>query len=176
MHIHIHNKSILDVKEADTLALPIDGSAPGLEGNIARQFMKRVGVSEMHELYAPPPYYPFNGDCYWSSSLPYDKTHFKHICCLGILSHDPDANHEGYIASAFDRMLGMTAMDPGKGENIACPVLRGGHRLKYVDAIFLMLKITDRNLQTKSNEVHRPREKANDPLKPIPNHPIMKLS
>ena len=145
MNIQIHNKNILDIREADTLILPVDGSAPGLEGNIARQFMKRVGVEEMHELYSPPPYYPFNGDTHWSRWLPFDETHFRHICCLGILSHDPDANHEGYISSAFDRMLGMARMDPGVGENIACPVLRGGHRLKYVDAIFLMIKIIEKN-------------------------------
>ncbi len=148
MKIQIHHKNILDITEADTLALPVDGSAPGLEGNIARQFMKRVGVKEMYELYAPPPYYPFNGDCYWSRWLPFDETHFRHICCLGILSHDADANHEGYIASAFNQMLGLAYMDPGVGEDIACPVLRGGHRLKYVDAVFLMLKIIEKNPDT----------------------------
>lgn len=145
MKVHIHHKNVLDV-EADTLALPVDGSAPGLEGNIARQFMKRVGAEEMHELYAPPPYYPFNGDCYWSNIAPFqDKTHFRHICCLGMLSHSPDANHEGYITSAFDRMLGLAAMDPGQGENIALPVLHGGGRLKYIDAVYLMLKIIEQN-------------------------------
>jgi hypothetical protein len=141
MQIQIHHKSVLDVEEADTLALPVDGSASGLEGNIARQFMKRVGVSEMHELYAPPPYYPFNGDVYWSSSLPHDKTHFRHICCLGMLSHDPDTDPEGYIASAFGAMLDQAGLDPEFGANIACPILRGGRRMSAVDAIYLMLKV-----------------------------------
>ena len=38
MRIALHHRNVLEV-EADTLALPVDGSAPGLEGRIARQFM-----------------------------------------------------------------------------------------------------------------------------------------
>jgi hypothetical protein len=36
-------------------------------------------------------------------------------------------------------MLAMAYADPGMGENIACPVLTGGHRIPYVDAVYLML-------------------------------------
>lgn len=141
MELHIRNQSIFDVEEADTLALPVDGSGPGLEGNIARQFMKRVGVEQMHELYAPPPYYPFNGDTYWSSSVPPGKTHFRHICCLGVLSHASGANHEGHVASAFGKMIRDAPWGPDHGEAIAWPVLTAGHRLSYVDSIYLMLKV-----------------------------------
>lgn len=130
--------NILDVR-GDTLALPVDGQAPGLEGRIARQFMSRVGVEKMHELYAPPPYYPFNGEAYWSSGIPHDQTHFRWICCLGVLSHAPDANHKGYVRSALGQMLDMSGMDPEMGKNIVCPVLTGGHRIKYIDAVYLML-------------------------------------
>jgi hypothetical protein len=148
MKVKIHNKSVLDITEADTLALPIDASAPRLEGNVARQFMKRIGVTQLDECFAPPPYYPFNGDCHWSNVAVFgDKTHFHYICALGMLSHEPGANHAGYIESAFDRMLGFAHMDPGFGEDIACPVLRGGHRLKFVDAVFLMLSVIERNKQ-----------------------------
>ena len=57
-----------------------------------------------------------------------------------MLSHDPEAKHEGYIASAFGRMIGLAFMDPGMGEHIACPVLTGGNRMDYVSAVYLMLK------------------------------------
>lgn len=145
MKILTHQGNILDI-EADTLVLPVDGSAPGLEGHIARQFMERVGVEQMHELFAPPPYYPFNGDCYWSNIAPFaDATHFRHICCLGMLSHEAGANHAGYIASSLGSMLFLAGMDPGMGEHIACPVLTGGNRVGYVDAVYLMLKVVDEN-------------------------------
>lgn len=58
----IGQSNILDIEEADTLALPVDASGPGLESSIARPFMKRAGVAQMHGLYATPPPYPFNGD------------------------------------------------------------------------------------------------------------------
>ncbi len=142
MRLSIQSGDIL-ATPADTLALPVDGSAPGLEGRIARQLMARVGVEDMHELCVPPPSYPFNGQAYWSSALPHDRTHFRHICCLGVLSHAPGANHKGYARSALLRMLRMAGAEPGKGENIACPVLTGGHRIKYVDAVFLMLQVIE---------------------------------
>tara|TARA_R110002126_G_scaffold69943_1_gene176421 strand:+ start:89 stop:607 length:519 start_codon:yes stop_codon:yes gene_type:complete len=150
MKIHAVRGNILDI-EADTLVLPVDGSAPGLEGSVARQFMKRVGVEEMYELYAPPPHYPFNGSCYWSSSVPPGKVHFKHICVLGMLSHEQGVNHEGYIASAFGAMFQHAGCDPDYGEVIASPVLRGGTRMNYVDAVYLMLKVYHENYHRHSS-------------------------
>lgn len=143
MLIDLYQGDILDVK-ADTLVLPVDGSAPGLEGNIARQLMKKVGAEHMHEMYAPPPYYPFNGDCYWSSLVDFEETHFNRICCLGFLSHAPGANSKGYMVSALSRMLGEAGMDPGFGVTLACPVLTGGYRMSYVDAVYAMLGEIDR--------------------------------
>ena len=138
MLIDLYKGDILDVK-ADTLVLPVDGSGPGLEGNIARQLMKQVGMEHMHEMYSPPPYYPFNGDCYWSSLESFDETHFDHICCLGFLSHLPGPDAKSYMVSAFSRMLGEAGMDPGFGVTLACPVLTGGYRVSYVDAVYAML-------------------------------------
>jgi hypothetical protein len=144
MLIDLHRGNILDVK-ADTLVLPVDGSGPGLEGNIARQLMKRLVIEAMHELYAPPPYYPYNGSCYWSGIIAgYDETHFNNTCCLGFLSHAPGANVKGYMVSAFGEMLSHAGMDPGFAQTIACPVLTGGHRLNYVDAVYLMLAEIER--------------------------------
>ena len=143
MLIRLHQGDILQVK-ADTLVLPVDGSAPGLEGNIARQLMKQVNATDMHELYCPPPYYPFNGDCYWSSLEAFDETHFNRICCLGFLSHAPGSNSKGYMVSAFSNMLGEAGMDPDFGDTLACPVLTGGYRMSYVDAVYAMLGEIDR--------------------------------
>jgi len=141
MKIFVHNKDIVDVTEADTIVLPVDGSAPGLEGNIARRFMQRVGVEEMHQLYAPPPYYPFNGDSYWSNVEGFEGTHFTHICCVGTLSHAPGADHRSYTRSAFRNMLEMAGGD--LGSKLACPVLTGGARVDFVDAVYLMLSEVD---------------------------------
>lgn len=138
MTVMVRFGDILDTP-GDTLVLPVDGQAPGLEGNVARKFMARVGAEHMHELYAPPPNYPFNGRAHWSSSLPCDRTHFRWICCLGVLSHAPSANHKGYVRAALGQMLAHAGKEPGKGEDIACPVLTGGHRIRYIDAVYLML-------------------------------------
>ncbi len=44
MQTFIHNKDVFTVTEADSLVLPVDGSGPNLVGNLAQQFMKRIGV------------------------------------------------------------------------------------------------------------------------------------
>lgn len=143
MLIELYKGDLLDVK-ADTVVLPVNGTAPGLEGNVARQLMRQVGVENMHEMYAPPPYYPFNGDCYWSSLEFFPGTHFNRICCLGFLSHEPEASAKGYMVSAFSRMLGEAGMDPDFGVTLACPVLTGGYRMNYVDAVSAMLEEINR--------------------------------
>ena len=43
------------------------------------------------------------------------------------------------MVSAFAEMLSHTGMDPGFAFTLACPVLAGGWRLKYVDAVYAML-------------------------------------
>ena len=143
MFLSIHAGDILSDTESDTIALPIDAGGPGMVGNLASQFMKAVGVKEMHELYAPPPSYPFNGDVHWSSLAHFPETQFDNLCVLGTLSHSSGANHKAYTRSALTEMLGMGGCDPGFGQVIACPVLTGGHRIPYVDAVYLMMSIVD---------------------------------
>ena len=58
MFLSIHSDDVLSDTETDTIVLPIDASGPGMVGSLASQFMKSVGVKEMHELYAPPPVLP----------------------------------------------------------------------------------------------------------------------
>tara|TARA_B100000886_G_scaffold300002_1_gene228813 strand:+ start:86 stop:604 length:519 start_codon:yes stop_codon:yes gene_type:complete len=144
MFLSIHNGDILFDKESDTIVLPIDANGPGLVGNLASQFMKAVGVEEMHELYAPPPSYPFNGDAHWSSLAHFPETGFDNLCVVGTLSHSLGANHKAYARSALEEVLGMGGCDPGFGQVIACPVITGGHRIPYVDAVFLMMNVIDR--------------------------------
>jgi hypothetical protein len=143
MKIYIHNKDILDVTEADTIILPVDGSAPGLEGNIARKFLKRVGFDEMHELYAPPPYYPFNGSGHWSSIQGLETTHFNWICALGVLSHEQGVDHKAIARSALSKAF--TSADLSMmGTRLACPVLSAGWRNDPVSALYMMLMEAER--------------------------------
>ena len=143
MFLSIHSGDILSDKESDTIVLPIDAGGPGMVGNLASQFMKAVGVEEMHELYAPPPSYPFNGDAHWSSLAHFPDTEFDNLCVVGTLSHSSGADHKAYARSALTEVLGMGGCDPGFGQVIACPVLTGGHRIPYVDAVFLMMSVVD---------------------------------
>jgi hypothetical protein len=143
MELSIHHGDILLDDASDTIVLPIDASGPGMEGNLARQFMKKVGVEEMHEFYAPPAYFPFNGDAHWSSLACFPETHFDNICVVGTLSHAPDANHKAYARSALMEVLDMGGCDPGLGQVIACPVLTGGRRIRYLDAVYIMMDVID---------------------------------
>lgn len=142
MKVVLHNKDITEVTEADTIVLPVDGSAPGLEGNIARHFMRHVGVEKMHELYAPPPYYPFNGECYWSNIATFG-THLKFICCLGILSHEDGADHKANLRSALRDMFRDADSGSDMGSRLVCPVLTGGKRIDPVSAIHIMVAEAD---------------------------------
>ena len=136
MKIYLHNKDILDITEADTIVLPVDGSAPGLYGNITQRIMQAVGVKDMHELYAPPPYYPFSH--HWSR---FERFGFDWLCALGVLSHAPDADHKAQLRQAFYAMLEGTNLAGDLGRKIATTVLAGGHRMRPVDALMSMLSV-----------------------------------
>ena len=152
MRIFIHNKDIINVTEADTIVLPVDGSGPGLEGNTARRFMKHIGIEKMHEMYAPPPYYPFNGEAYWSQIAGvFDNTHFEWICCLGFLGHQVEASHKSTMRAALRHMLSSVGGDVGS--RLACPILTGGPRIAPVDAIYIMTEEAER-CSSRSAELH----------------------
>ena len=138
MKIYIHNKDILDVTEADTIVLPVDGKGPGLEGNIARRFLKRVDFDGLHELYAPPPVYPFNGRGHWSKIDGLESTHFDWICSLGVLGHDQGVDHKAIARSAVHAML-TSADISDMGTRLACPVLSAGWRTDPVSALYMMI-------------------------------------
>jgi len=142
MKISLHNKDIVSVSEAETIVLPVDGSGPGMEGGVARRFMRYAGVEQMDDLYSTRPSYPFNGGCHWTTIEPFD-THFTHMCCLGIQSHRIGADHGGYLRSAFNLMLRDAGTRGDVGRNVVCPILTGGNRLKIVDSIYIMLAEVD---------------------------------
>lgn len=149
MKIFLHNKDIVELTEADTVVLPVDGSAPGLEGNVARHFMRHIEIDEMSDLYDRPAKYPFNGGCQWShiDGL-FPETHFKYVCALGVLSHQV-VDHKALLRSALNSMFRNKAM----GRKFACPVLSTGWRIKPVDAIYIMLAEAER-IRDQGFELH----------------------
>jgi hypothetical protein len=151
MKIFLHNKDIVDVTEADTIVLPVDGSAPELEGNVARHFMRHLEIDEMNDLYDRPAEYPFNGGCQWShiDGL-FPETHFKYVCALGVLSHRQGVDHKALLRSALHSMFLEANMTTGK---FACPVLSTGWRIKPVDAVYIMLAEAER-IRDQGLELH----------------------
>ena len=142
MKVFLHHKDIVDVTEADTIVLPVDGGGPGMEGNVARRFMRHVEVDEMDDLFDLPLRYPFNGRCHFSETNDLDNTHFEYVCALGILSHAPDVDHRALMRSALYAMF--QEGKEGMGTRFASPVLSGGWRLKAMEAIYIMLAEADR--------------------------------
>jgi len=152
MKIFLHHKDILDVTEADTIVVPVDGSGPNMEGAIARQLMRRVEVDEMDDIYIPPPDYPFNGRCHWSHiEGDFEQTHFKHMCAIGVLSHLPDVNHAAIIRSAIFDLFESAGGD--RGTKLACPVIRAGWRLDPIQALCIMLDAAT-HFRDKDLELH----------------------
>jgi len=153
MKVFLHNKDIIDVTQADTIVLPVDGSAPDMEGNVARRFLRLVELDSMDDLYAPPPSFPFNGRCHWSDiEGEFPETHFHYICALGILSHLPDVDHRAMMRSALYQMF-EEAENGRMGTRFACPVLSAGWRLKAIDALYIMLAEAER-FNTDKLELH----------------------
>lgn len=152
MKVFLHNKDVLDISEADTIALPVDGSQKGMEGNVARQFMKRLGTEDFQDLFSWPVPYPFI-DCHWGGiegAWP-DETHFNWVCAIATLSHAQDVNHKQRIAYALGRMLQDMEVSGDVGTRIAMPVLSGGWRVPPIDALYLILGEAD---QIKYGELH----------------------
>ena len=143
MRIFLHHQNVLQLTEADTLVLPVDGIGRGLEGNVARKFLKAIEYDSLDELYEKPIAYPFNGGCQWAQIEDIDETHFEYVCALGILSHQAGADHRGFIRSALYHMF-EAAEGGSVGTKLACPVLSAGWRLPAIDALYLMVAEAER--------------------------------
>ena len=152
MKVFLHNKDVLDISEADTIALPVDGSQKGMEGNVAKQFMKRLGTEDFQDLFSWPVPYPFS-DCHWGriEGEWSDETHFNWVCALAILSHAQDANHKQRTSYALKGMLEDMESSGQLGTRIAMPVLSGGWRVSPLEALYLILGEAN---QIKCGELH----------------------
>ena len=152
MKVFLHHKDVLDITEADTIALPVDGSQKGMEGNVARQLMKCLGTEDFQDLFPWPIPYPFD-DCHWGrleGRWP-EKTHFNWVCAVATLSHAQGVNHKQRIAYALRGMLQDMESSGELGTRIAMPVLSGGWRMSPIDALYLILGEAD---QIKCGELH----------------------
>lgn len=152
MKVFLHNKNVLDIEEADTIALPIDGDHEGMEGNVARQFMKRLGVENFYELFPCSIEYPVS-DCHWGRIEGGwdDETHFKYVCAISTLSHAQNINHKQKTAYALRGMLQDMESSGQLGTRIAMPVLTGGWRNSPIEALYLILGEAD---QIRHGELH----------------------
>ncbi len=140
MRVYLYNKDILDVTEADTIALPMDSAAPNLIGGAARQFLTRIDAETLDEVFAPPLDYPFTGGCRWTQITGgYPETHFDYVCAMGTLSHAPGVNHEAVVRSALQDLFQEAALG-GVGSKIAIPLLTGGGRIPPLNALHTMLR------------------------------------
>ena len=149
MKVFLHNKNVLDVAEADTIALPVDGRHKGMEGNVARQFMKRIGTEDFQDLFSWPIPYPFR-DCHWGR-IEEDETHFNWVCALATLGHEQGENHKQNTTYALRGMLEDMQSSGEVGTKIAMPVLSGGWRLSPIEALYLILGEAD---QIQCGELH----------------------
>jgi hypothetical protein len=146
--IFLHKKDLFDVVEADTIALPIDGLVPGLEGSVAHQLLRRLGAGSLAEIYQTQPDYPFNGRAHWSSLESYSETHFDWLCALGtgIRSSSGIDGHGAAVRPTQKQLARAVLADMFQraeggelGRRIACPVLSGGGRIRAVDVAYIML-------------------------------------
>lgn len=143
MQTFIHNKDVFTVTEADSLVLPVDGSGPNLVGNLAQQFMKRIGVDQLDGMLAPPPHSSYDGEPVWSAIGGLFDTHFDYICCIDSLSHADGADHRAMLRKTFNLMFDGMACG-GVGKSVACTILTGGSRIPPVDALYIMLEIIEK--------------------------------
>ena len=123
-----------------------------MEGNVARQFMKRLGIDDFHDLFSWPIEYPVS-DCHWGmiEGAWDEETHFKYVCAISTLSHAQDVNQRQRTAYALRGMLQGMESSGDLGTRIAMPVLTGGWRLSPIEALYLILGEAD---QIPCGELH----------------------
>ncbi len=148
MKIFLHNKDLFDIHEADTIALPVDGLRPGLEGSVAHQLLRRVGADSLSDVYVEQPDYPFNGRSHWSALEAQPEVEFDWLCALGTgirsssgigLNEPADRPDQKQLARLVLADMFRVAETGTVGQRIACPLLSGGGRIRSIDAAYLML-------------------------------------
>ena len=174
MKVILHNLNLFDVAEADTIALPVDGLRPGLEGSVAHQLLKRVGADSLADVYRTVPQYPFNGKAHWSPLDDYPEVHFDWLCALGTGIRTSSGMGRGTggptqkdLARASLRHMFAQAVAGDVGSRIACPILSGGGRISDIDAAMLMLDEADRFGHPLELHIAERREGVYRQLRPI---------
>tara|TARA_B100001093_G_scaffold465642_1_gene483460 strand:- start:525 stop:1058 length:534 start_codon:yes stop_codon:yes gene_type:complete len=175
LKICLHHGNIFDVQDADTIALPIDGLEPGLEGRIAHQLLKRIGEPSLDAIYDRPAQYPFNGRAHWSSLKGFDQVHFQWLCALGTgirsssgigFDATPRPNQKQLARSALSHMFAQG--NAGHlGRRIACPLLSGGGRISSIDAAYLLLDVAGHERSDIELHIAENRQDVYEMIRPI---------
>ena len=127
LEISIIQGDLLD-SDAQALALTIDGSAPNLEGNIARQFSKRF-PNEWAQIESQIDYPMSLGA---ADSFTFETTNDKCpelVVLLSTLHHDlslGSSEKQAVAASAVRSALSLSKSN--KMASLACPLMTGGWR------------------------------------------------
>ena len=127
MAVFLANQNLLD-SDADAVALTIDGTAPNLEGNIARQFAKRypdAWESIQTEIEYPIPL----GAADAIAVTPTDEQSFECVILLSTLHHQLSLSGAEKQAVAEGALRdGLHQAKSHRRSKVACPILSGGWR------------------------------------------------
>jgi len=130
------------VKSADdAVIITVDGTAKGLEGNIARQFKKHYGEAWecIEESFSFP--IPLGRSDYVEAEPPIPQ---RVVFAAAILDHkNIVGRHQmpAVVRSALSEILETSARQ--KIESIATPLLRGGWRMDAMTALKAMVDVAD---------------------------------
>ena len=147
MKIILHQKSVFDIEQADTLIVPVGGTDVDLVGGVGRELMTRMNASAMYEFYSPPASYPMSGDRHWSF-LGYKN--FNWLCVLGILADEPC--DKATQADRLKRALAKTIKDchyAEVGKQLAFMPPSGPNQLSVEDTVSVIQELcSDTSLQS----------------------------
>ena len=161
MRVFLHHGDLLSIPGVDSIALPVDGRGPGLEGSVAHQLLRLFEAESLNDLYEVEPDYPFNGRAHWSQLAPRQGLAFQWVCALGTGIRSSSgidgagggrAVYKQTARAAFADMIRQSSSG-NLGTRIACPVLSGGGRIPTVEAALMMLDETTHWSQSEL-EVH----------------------
>jgi len=137
MSLRIFNGNVLDAK-ADAIILTVDGSAKGMEGNIARAFARRWPES-WSELEDEIPYPLPLGEVF--DYAPSSECAFRLILIASTLHHKDaftGAFKKGVVKTALENAISLAS---GYGiKTIATALMSGGWRLSRSSAFMAMVE------------------------------------
>jgi len=154
MELVICNGNVLNAR-ADGLIIAIDGSAKGLEGNVAQQFIRRWG-DEWEEIVDEFDFPISLGRSAYVKSVP--PVPFRYIFVASILDHlnkVERAKMPAVLRSSLHEALSMS--QSLKLKSLACPLLKGGWRMHASIAFHATVEVVDEFTNYPATlEVHSP--------------------